>query len=133
VSDVLALELRRLAVAVAEQAAAVAAQADEVAELRRCLLEKADRKTGARLVPALATLTQGRPFAPAEAAALAMNGTGPAAGMVRETVADLADADGGLRAFGRLLQRLQGARFAGLRLEPVVGDRWRVEGAFPAK
>jgi hypothetical protein len=121
VNDAALLELRRLAAAVEELA-------DEVAELRRCLLDKADRKTGARLLPALQRLTQGRPFDPASAAALALNERGPAAGVARDVIAGLADADGGLRSFGRLLHRLQGARFGGLRLVPAPGGRWQVEG-----
>jgi hypothetical protein len=125
VTDAALLELRRLA-------AAVESQADELAELRRCLLDKADRRTGARLVPALARLTAGRTFTAATAADLALDGTGPAAGVVGGVVADLADEDGGLRAFGRLLYRLRGVRFGALRLVPAGADRWRVEG-FEAK
>jgi hypothetical protein len=121
VTDAAMLELRRLA-------AAVESQADELAELRRCLLDKADRRTGARLVPALARLTMGRVFTAATVADLALDGTGPAAGVVAGVVADLADEDGGLRAFGRLLHRLRGVRFGALRLERAGADRWRVEG-----
>jgi hypothetical protein len=120
-TDAELLELRGLT-------AAYKMLADEVAELRRCLLDKADRKTGARLVPALGRLTQGRPFDAAAAAAMALNERSPAAGVVRDVVADLADGDGGLRGFGRLLHRLQGARFAELRLVPAPGGRWRVDG-----
>lgn len=117
----LTLELRRLA-------AAVEAQADQLAELQRCLLDKADRRTGMRLVPALAKVTQGRPFDAASVAALALNAPGPAAETVRQHITDMADADAGLRGFGRLLHRLRGVRFAELRLEPVAGGRWRVVG-----
>ena len=124
-TDAVLLELRRLA-------AAVEAQADEFAELRRCLLDKADRRTGARLVPALARLTEGRPFDPSSVAALALSATGPAADVVCEVIADLADSDGGTRGFGRLLHRLRGVRFGAMRLEPETGGRWRVAG-FQAK
>ena len=125
-TDAAVLELRR-------QAAALEALADEVAELRRCLLEKHDRRTGARLVPALQRLTRGQPFGPAEVAALSLNASGPAAGVVRDALADRADEDGGLRGFGRLLTRLQGTRFGGLRLVPAGAGRWRVAGGFPAE
>lgn len=116
----IALELRRLA-------AAVEAQADELAELRRCLLGKADRRTGARLVPAIARVTAGRPFDAASLAAMVLNAPGPRARTVAEVIADLADADDGLRGFGRLLHRLHGARFGRLRLARH-GSRWCVEG-----
>lgn len=124
-TDAALLELRRLA-------AAVEAQAAEVAELRRALLEKRDRKTAARLVPALARVTEGRSFDPASVAALVLNASGPAARTVAEIIEDHTDADDGLRGFGKLLHRLHGARFGGLRLVPAPGERWRVEG-FSAK
>jgi hypothetical protein len=125
VNDPALLELRRLA-------NAVEALAEEQAELRRALLGKSDRRTGARLLPALGRLTQGRPFDAAAAAAMALNAPGPAAAVVRDTIADHADADSGLRGFGRLLHRLQGVRFAEQRLVPAPGGRWRVDG-FEAK
>jgi hypothetical protein len=126
VTDTELLELRRLATAVEAQAA-------EMAELRRALLDKADRRTGARLVPALDRLMQGRPFALAEAAARALNESSPAAGVVVGVIDDTADGDGGFRGFGRLLTRLQGVRFGGLRLMPATGGRWMVEGGFSSK
>jgi hypothetical protein len=118
---VIALELRHLR-------AAVEAQAVELAELRRGLMEKRDRRTGARLVPALGRLTQGSAFDLAGLGARVLNDRTPAGGVVREVMADHADADEGLRGFGRLLVRLRGVNFAGLRLEPVPGARWRVTG-----
>jgi hypothetical protein len=116
-----ALELRRLA-------AAVEAQADEVAELRRCLLSKSDRRIGARLVPAIARVTAGRDFDLGSLAAQVLNAAGPAARTVAEIIADHADRDGGLRGCGRLLHRLRGGRFGRLRLVPAPGGRWRVDG-----
>ena len=119
-----ALELRALR-------QAVQAQADELAELLRCLLDKADRRTGQRLVPALGRLTQGQAFGAADVAALSLNGTTPAAGVLRDVIGDLADTDDGLRGFGRLLHRLRGVRFGALRLEPAGAGRWQVTGFEP--
>jgi hypothetical protein len=123
---VVVLELRRLA-------AMVAAQADEIAELRRCLLDKRDRRIGARLVPAIWRVTDGRPFDAATLAAATLNARSPAAATVAAAIADHVDVDDGLRGFGRLLHRLHGARFGDLRLVPAPGGRWRVEGGFSAK
>lgn len=121
-NDPALLELRRLA-------ALVEAQHDELAELRRCLLDKADRRAGARLVPAIARLVGADPFTPASLASLVLNASGPAARTVADVIADHADADDGLRGFGRLLRRLRGVRFGHLRLVlDEARDRWRVEG-----
>lgn len=120
-TDAALLELRRLA-------AQVQAQTDELAELRRCLLDKQDRRTGARLVPAIARTVDQAAFDPASLAALVLNAPGPAARTVAEVIDDHADADDGLRGFGRLLHRLRGVRFGQLRLALAPGGRWRVEG-----
>lgn len=124
-NDLLVLEVRRLREAVAEVQ-------DEMAELRRCLLAKADRRTGARLLPALGRVTHGQPFDPVSLATSVLNPNGPSERTVAEIINDYMDADAGFRGLGRLLQRLHGARFGGLALVPAPGGRWRVDG-FPAK
>ena len=107
---------------------------DDHRELQRQLLAKADRRTGMRLAPAIArTVGEGRPFTVADLAALVLNADGPAAGVVRDALADHSDADGGFRGFGRLLQRLEGVPLAGWRIQRASGDRWRVVAGFPAK
>ena len=126
-NDAALLELRLLR-------EAVAVLADEQRELQRQLLAKADRHTGMRLAPAIArTVGEGRPFTVADLAALVLNADGPAAGVVRDALADHSDADGGFRGLGRLLQRLQGVPLAGWRIQRVNGERWRVVAGFPAK
>lgn len=128
----LALELRRLS-------AAVEAQADELAELRedhahlqRALLSRQDRRTGAALVPLLADMLPGT-FTAADAAALALNDRTAEGQAVRELMAEYITDDGGLRAFGRLLARLEGCEFNGARLVSAGASRgvsrWRVSGA----
>jgi hypothetical protein len=126
-TDQTLLQLRVLTEAVAELR-------DDHRELQRQLLAKPDRRTGMRLVPAIArTVGDGRPFAVADLAALVLNADTPAAGVVRDTMTDYPDADGGFRSFGRLLQRLEGVPLAGWRIQRATGERWRVVSGFPAK
>lgn len=124
-NDLLVLEVRRLREAVAELQ-------DEQAELRRCLLTKADRRRGALLVPALARLFGAEPFNVHMVGARVLNDDTPPGGVVRDALQDYADDDGGRRGFGRLLTRLHGVRFGHMRLVPVGGSgdaqRWRVQG-----
>ena len=113
---------------------AVAVLADEQRELQRQLLAKADRRTGMRLAPAIArTAGDGRAFTVSYLAGLVVDSDTPAAGVIRDALADHADDGGGFRSFGRLLQRLEGVPLAGWRIQRVNGERWRVVAGFPAK
>lgn len=117
------LELRRLAVMVAELV-------EENRTLQRRLLTAEDRRMGTVLLPLLHELVDGAPFTAASAAARALNDRTATGQAVREVLADLGMGDGGLRSFGRLLQRLDGVPLAGLRLVPA-GERreglaWRL-------
>lgn len=124
-TDAVALELRRLVAEVAEL------RADQAHLLRR-LLDKDDRRTGCVLVPLLSEVFDAEPFTAAEVAARTLNGRDAAAQALREVVAEYCTEEGGLRALGRFLARLEGISFAGLRLVragAVRGvQRWRVSG-----
>ena len=123
-TDAALLELRRLV-------AAVESQAELLAELQRHLRGKQDRMTGMRLAPAIQRVVGlDEAFSVAELAAVVLNATTPAAGVVRDVLADHADADGGFRSAGRLLARIAGVGFGGLRVERVGAERWRVVAGF---
>ena len=97
-SDPLALELRLVR-------AELAALRDDHRELQRQLLAKSDRRAGLRLAPAIGRLVgEGRTFTPTDLALMSLNSPSPAAGVIQGALADHTDADGGFRAFGRLLQ-----------------------------
>lgn len=119
----IALEVRRLAALVAELV-------DENRTLQRRLLAAEDRRIGAVVLPLLAELVGQQPFTAASIATHALNDRTVAGRAVREVLADLGADDGGLRSFGRLLQRLDGVPLAGLRLLPAgqrrEGLAWRL-------
>lgn len=104
---------------------------DEQRHLARRLLEREDRRIGTVLLPLLHELIGDAAFTAASAAARALNDRTATGQAVRELLADVGMGDGGgLRSFGRLLQRLDGAPLAGLRLLPA-GERreglaWRM-------
>lgn len=117
------LELRRLSVLVAELV-------DDHRVLLRRLLTPEDRRTGTVLLPLLHELVEDAPFTAASIAARALNDRTATGQAVRELLAELGMGDGGLRSFGRLLQRLDGVPLAGVRLSPA-GERreglaWRL-------
>jgi hypothetical protein len=118
----LALEVRLLR----ERVEDLAAQQES---LMRMLLSRADRRTGAALVPLLADYEAG-PFGVAELAAQTLNDRTPDGQALRELIAEYLTGDGGFRAFGWLLARLEGVTFAGCRLVRVGKargvERWRV-------
>jgi hypothetical protein len=122
-SDMLVLEVRRLAALVAELL-------DEQQHVHRRLLEREDRRTGAALVPLLAEAFGTGDFTAAAVAAHALNARDAAGQALRELVGEYATERGGVRAFGRLLVRLEGVTFDGHRLVSmgqVRGvARWRV-------
>ena len=125
--DALTLELRLLRAELADLR-------DDHRELQRQLLSKADRRTGLRLAPAIVRVVgEGRSFTVAYLAGLVVEDYTPAACVIRDALADHADADGGFRGLGRLLQRLQGVPLAGWRIQRATGERWRVVSGFPAK
>ncbi len=119
----LALEVRRLRDEVAELR-------DEQAHLLRALLARQDRRVGAAMVPLLAERFEGRDFSAAELVGAVLNDRDAAAQALRELVADYASEDGGLRALGRLLARLEGVSFDKCRLAAAGQSRgvqrWRV-------
>jgi hypothetical protein len=108
----------------------VAALADEQRHLQRRLLERDDRRAGLVLWPLAAELTNGRPFTGQGLLQAALATRTPVGQAVRELIVEAADGAGGMRAFGRLLQRLQGVPLAGYRLvaagESREGLRWRL-------
>ena len=105
-----------------------------IADLQHQLLAKHDRRTGLRLVPSIARLLgEDRPFEVAALAAAALNATSPAGGVVRDVLTEHADADGGFRAFGRLLQRLHGVPMGGWRIQRAGPERWRLVAGFRAE
>jgi hypothetical protein len=122
----LVLEVRQLRAELAEQRA-------ELAFLLRAVLSRQDRRAGSALVPLLAEAFNGECFTAAEIATSALNGRDAASQALRELVADYCTAEGGLRALGRLLARLEGCSFDGGRLVSG-GERrgvasWRISGA----
>lgn len=122
-SEALALELRRLRDEVAELRA-------EQAHLLRALLSRQDRRTGSALVSVLREMFGAEGFTCADVAAQALNGRDSGSQALRELVADYCTAEGGLRALGRFLARLEGVSFEGHRLvsagEARGVQRWRV-------
>lgn len=97
--------------------------------LLRRLLDRDDRRTGAALLPLLAELMDGA-IDVAGVATVALNDRSAAGQALRELVAEHVTDEGGLRAFGRMLARLEGVSLGGYRLvrdgaaRGVV--RWRV-------
>ena len=117
------LELRRLS-------AEVAALREDQQHLMRSLLARDDRRAGQVLLPLVAELVGSGTFTAASLLAGALKDQTPAGQAARDVLADLVTDTGGLRAFGRLLSRLEGAPLAGCRLqaagETSEGRRWRV-------
>ena len=110
---------------------------DEVAEMRddlryllRAQLNRDARRTGLVLFPLAAELLGGRPFTGQSLLEAAMNDRTTTGEAAREILADMATDSGGLRAFGRLLSRLEGVPLASCRLvdagETSEGRRWRL-------
>ena len=121
--DPLALEVRRLAVAVERQH-------EEIAWLTRRLLARDDARSGSVIV-ALAAEVHPGPFAAGELAATALTNRSPAGTALCEVLREgFIDGDGGFRSLGRLLDRIEGVAFDGLRLVAVgesrAGRRYRV-------
>lgn len=121
--DALVIELRLLRAAVAD----LQLSHDH---LLRQHLARADRRTGAALLPLAADLAGGREITAPELAAWALNDRTPSGralcGLVEAYITD----EGGLRALGRFLARIEGAPLGGHRLERAGpsrdGLRWRV-------
>ena len=110
--------------------AEVAALREDQQHLMRSLLARDDRRVGQVLLPLVAGLVGSGMFTAASLLAGALKDQTPAGQATRDVLADLATDTGGLRAFGRLLSRLEGAPLAGCRLqaagEASDGRRWRV-------
>jgi hypothetical protein len=115
--------------------------ADEVALMRldlqhlQCtMLTREDRRTGEVLLPLVAELLDTARFTAQDLLGAALNdrtATGKAAREVLNEMVGSVSGPGGLRAFGRMLARLEGKPLAGLRLLPEgearEGRRWRLE------
>ena len=117
------LELRRLS-------AEVAALREDQQYLLRALLASDDRRIGQALLPMVAELVGCGMFTGQSLLAGALKDQTPVGLAARDVLADLVSDTGGLRAFGRMLSRLEGVPLAGCRLTPAgeasEGRRWRV-------
>ena len=122
--------INALALAVRSMRDEVAALRDETAFLARRLLSTSDRRTGAALLPLIRTLMADRPFTAKQLTHEAFNNRSETGQALLELISeDITEIDR-LNAFGKLLARLEGVRFAELRLERdgETGHvaRWRV-------
>lgn len=121
--DPAALEMRRLRDKVEELC-------EEQRYVMRALLARDDRRAGLVLLPLVAELLGSCTFTAAGLLAASLNARTPAGQAAREVLADMATDSGGLRAFGRLLSRLEGVVLAGCRLQAAgetgEGRRWRL-------
>lgn len=122
--DPLVLEMRRLAAIVAELA-------ESYQHLQRQLLSRDDRRVGSVLLPLLAEVFDDDAFTAAELQQRALNDRTDGGQALRELIGEHTTDVSGLRAFGRLLGRLEGATFDGCRLV-AAGEqrgvlRWRVQ------
>jgi hypothetical protein len=120
----LLIEVRRLA-------AAVEVLRESHDHLARRQLERDDRRAGCVLVPLLGDLFYTEPFTAAGAAARGLSDRSATGQALCEFVAEYtAGAD--LKAFGKLLARLEGVPFDGCRLvragKTAGVVRWRVAG-----
>ena len=110
--------------------AEVAALREDQQHLMRSLLARDDRRAGQVLLPLVAELVGGHLFTGPSLLAAALADRTAAGQAAREVIADMATDAGGLRAFGRLLSRLDGVPLAGCRLqaagEASDGRRWRL-------
>jgi hypothetical protein len=111
--------------------AKVADLVDEQRHLLRALLAGPDRRAGVVLLPLVAELVGDGAFTATSLLRGAMNDRTPTGQAARDVLGDLTTEAGGLRAFGRLLARLQGVPLAGYRLVPdgeaSEGRRWRMQ------
>jgi hypothetical protein len=110
--------------------AEITALAESVDHLARRSLEREDRRIGEALLPLVAGLVGADAFTAATLAATLLNARSPEAQAARELIADLCATEGGLRAFGKLLARLDGVVLGEHRLVPAGARRdgrlWRV-------
>ncbi|MFT3816035.1 MAG: hypothetical protein QM750_00145 [Rubrivivax sp.] len=97
----------------------VTAQREDIQFLTRRLLAAEDRATLAELLPLVAAVMGGAAWTASDLAGRAVTGTSTAAGALSELIARQDSAAGGLRAFGRLLSRIEGAPAGGMRLVRV--------------
>jgi hypothetical protein len=98
--------------------------------LMRMLLAKEDRRAGAAMLPLLGDRMSEAGFAASDAWAQTLNDRSAEGQALRELIAEYFTEDGGLKAFGRFLARIEGVPLAGRRLELVDSprgiNRWRV-------
>jgi hypothetical protein len=109
---------------------AVAALVDEQRHLTRRLLERDDRRAGLVLFPLISALAGSSPFTAGGLLQAALNDRSSVGQAVRELIVEASAGTAGLRAFGRLLARLEGCTLAGFKLtaagEAREGLRWRL-------
>jgi hypothetical protein len=126
----LILEIKRLRAEAAEQRAEVRELREDLQFLMRALLTASDKRNALRFLPLIADVIGERPFTAPQVLAAALNDRTPAGQALRELVREFVTDDGGLRTFGKLLSRIEGAPLAGCRLisagEGRDGRRWRV-------
>ncbi|RIK69798.1 MAG: hypothetical protein DCC67_21070 [Planctomycetota bacterium] len=122
-NDPLILEIRRLRAELAELR-------EDQQFLMRALLQPADKRNAVALLPLIADVLGDRAFTAADVVAAALNTRTPDGQALLELVRERATDDGGLRAFGKMLARIEGMPLAGCRLisagDGRDGRRWRV-------
>lgn len=97
----------------------VANQREDIQYLTRQLLASNDRAVLAELLPLVAAEMGGTTWTASDLASRAVRGSTAAAGALAQLIASLDTEAGGLRAFGRLLARIDGTPIGGLRLVRV--------------
>lgn len=122
-NDPLILEIRRLRAELAELR-------EDQQFLMRALLAASDKRNALRFLPLIADVLGDRAFTAPELLAAALNDRTAAGQALREVIGEFVTDDGGLRAFGRLLARIEGVPLGGCRLisagDGRDGRRWRV-------
>jgi hypothetical protein len=114
---------------------ALGAKVDDLVEEQRyvlgMLLAREDRRMGRLLLPLAVEIVGGSMFTGPGLLAASRNDRTAAGKARREVLADLLADVGSLRAFGKLLARLEGKPLSGYRLVPAgevsEGLRWRIE------
>lgn len=104
---------------------------DDQRWLMQMLLSPEDRRFGRVLLPLAAELVGSNRFTAASLLATSINNRTALGEAARDKLDEMATATGGLRAFGKLLSRLEGVPLNGCRLvsagECSEGLRWRLE------
>lgn len=123
-TDAALLELRLLRAAVADLV-------EEQQHLHRAITKRADLRTASAMWPLLAELVGSAPFTGPSVYALALNQHTPSGDALCEMVVEYGSEDGGLKAYGKFLARLEGVPVLEHRLIKVDAVReglvWRLQ------